>query len=106
MSHAHPPPAARNRNEDFRSFRNERRLLFRRDHQVAITLLLSSESCENPGSHPKVGRTHVRPLFNTLQTQRNAAKISCIQVVKYPCARLIPENVGPVIVARDQPGSR
>ena len=80
MGHSHSSPAACDGHEYLRQLLSELRLLFRRQHQVAIALLLRGESSEDPAPDTKIGRTHVRALFRARQAQRNPAKICCIHL--------------------------
>ena len=57
-----PPPASGDREEHFRQFRDKRRLLFQRQHQIAVPLLLRGQGGEYPASDPKIRR---RPYANS-----------------------------------------
>jgi len=68
-------PSAWDRQKYVRPLRDEIRLLFRCEHQVAIALFFGSQSGENSAAHAKVGRSHVRSFLRTGQAQRNPSKI-------------------------------
>src|SRR5713226_1833761 len=78
MGHAHPSPSAGNGHENLRLFRNELRLLLRREHQVAVALFLRGERSEDPAPDTEVGRSHMRAFFRAFQAPCNPAKICCI----------------------------
>jgi hypothetical protein len=75
MGHSHPAPPTGNGQEKFRLVPNERRLLFRREHQITVAMGLRRERGENSPADTEIGRTHVRTFFDPLKTQGNAAKI-------------------------------
>ena len=72
---SHSAPSTGNRQKHFGLLFNKRCLLFRRQHQVAITLLLVGERSENSAPDPEVGRAHVRTFLRAIQLQRNTSKI-------------------------------
>src|SRR5258708_9260210 len=75
VGHSHPSPATCNGHEHVRLLLTELGLLFRREHQVAVTLLLRGERGEYPAPDTEVRRPHMRSLFHALQAQGNPAKI-------------------------------
>jgi len=64
---SHSAPSTGNRQKHFGLLFNKRCLLNRRNHQVAVTLLLVRERSEYPTPYPKVGRAHVRAFLRTFQ---------------------------------------
>ena len=70
-----PAPSARDGKKNFRRLGDKLRLHFRRQHQVAISLSLRRERCEDSPTHAKVRRAHMRALFGAGETERYPSKI-------------------------------
>jgi hypothetical protein len=75
MGSAVPAPSAMNGKEQLGRLFDERGLLLRRKHQIAVALALRGKRGKDPAAHSKVGRAHMRTLFGALQTQRDPSKI-------------------------------
>jgi hypothetical protein len=81
MRHPHSSPSARDGNENLGQFVDERRLLLRREHQVAVALLLRSERRKNSAAHPEVRVTHVGTFFGTFKAKGDPSEIVCLHSV-------------------------
>src|SRR5689334_10721766 len=100
-------PSAVDGQEHFRQVLPERRLLFRREHQVAVALLLVRQRRKNFPSHAKVYGTKVRALFHPFQAQCNPPKIlrvhRCNSSTSSRVSKAIPNgcyNKGRISVSR------
>src|SRR5690348_13238208 len=67
MGHAHPSPAAGDRQENFGQLLDELGLLLRGKYQVSIAQDLRREGSEDPAAYPEVGRAHMGGLLGTFE---------------------------------------
>ena len=75
MSCAHPAPSTFDWDEDIRHFGNKIRLLLRSQHEVAVAVFLSGERGEDPATHTKIRRAHMRAFLSAFQAECDASKI-------------------------------
>ena len=75
---SHLSPGPTNRGKNFGQFADEICLLFRREHQVPVALVLRSEGSEDPASYTKVGCSHVRAFLRPFKAQSNSTEICWI----------------------------
>ena len=73
-------PAALHRNEDVWQFFDERGLLFRRDHYIAVPLFGGSERSEDSASDSEVDRAHMGAFLGAFEREGNAAEIDGVHV--------------------------
>ena len=72
---AHAAPTARDREKNFGKFLDEGLLLFRSEHEIAVTLLGGGECGENAAVDAEVSRTHVGGFLGTRERECHATEI-------------------------------
>lgn len=82
MRRAIPAPTSGNWDKDLGLLSDEGGLLFRREHQVAVALPLSSQSCKDAAADAGIRLAHMRALYDTFETERNTAEVGWCHSVR------------------------
>ena len=82
MRDAFPSPTPSHGQKYFGCLRDEGGLLLRREHEVAIALLLVRQGRENVTTDTEIGGAHVGALFRTWQTEGEPSEIVYFHVLR------------------------
>jgi hypothetical protein len=78
MGRSHPAPSAFDGQKNFRQLPDEVGLHFRREHQVAVALILRGERGEDPAADAEIRGSHVGSFFSAIESECDTAEIGSV----------------------------